>query len=212
MILITQYQRSLEKVTRDNPRGFIIFKKDLSGQYNKHTMKVFHLLALLLSLINPLLAQETIEFKVDALTKDSNKLAAKEKLELLSKVYMDYQLQTYPEFGTFIGKPVDNTRWTDLSMPAIEKRKKDRVKFLEGLRSINRSDLDAAGRLNYDLLKNTLELEKAGDKFPSELLPIEQMGGYHQQIMQVARVTTINNNKDVEDFFSRLQKIPTLVD
>jgi uncharacterized protein (DUF885 family) len=175
-------------------------------------MKVLHILVLLSLLISPLLAQETIEFKVDALTKDSNKLAAKEKLGLLSKIYMDYQLQTYPEFGTFIGKPVDNTRWTDLSLPAIEKRKKDRSKFLEGLGSINRRDLDAAGRLNYDLLKNTLEMEKAGEKFPSELLPIEQMGGYHQQIMQVARVTAINNNKDVEDFFSRLQKIPMLVD
>jgi uncharacterized protein (DUF885 family) len=170
-------------------------------------------IVVVLLLISPkLTAQETIEFKVDALSKNSDKLAEKEKLNLLSRIYMDYQLQTFPEFGTFIGKPTDNMQWTNMSMAAIQQRKKDRSTFLEGFKSINRSRLDLSDQLNFDLLKNAIELEKEGEKFPAELMPIEQMGGYHQQIMQVASATRIKAKRDVDDFLSRLQKIPALVD
>ena len=157
-------------------------------------------------------SQETIEFKVDELRRNSNKLAEKEKFERLAAIYMEYQLRMFPEFGTFIGRPVDNTKWTDLSFSAIDQRKKDRDSFLKGLQSVRRSDLDAANQLNYDLLKNTLQLEKEGEQFPSELMPIEQMGGYHQQIMQVARGTTFRTQKDVDDFLVRLENLPMLVD
>ena len=157
-------------------------------------------------------SQETIEFKIDELRKNTSKLAEKEKLERLSSLYMEYQLRTFPEFGTFIGRPLNKTSWTDFSLPAIEQRKKDRDTFLKGLQTIRRTDLDPADQLNYDLLKNTLQLEKEGEQFPSELMPIEQMGGYHQQIMQVARGTSFRTQKDVDDFLVRLESLPGLVD
>ena len=176
-------------------------------------MRVARLIFLfLLTTIVAVYSQETIEFKVDELRKNSNKLAEKEKFERLSAIYMEYQLRTFPEFGTFIGRPVDNTKWTDLSFSAIDQRKKDRDTFLRGLQAIRRQDLDPADQLNYDLLKNTLQLEKEGEQFPSELMPIEQMGGYHQQIMQVARGTTFRTQKDVDDFLLRLENVPMLVD
>ena len=159
-----------------------------------------------------LIAQETINLKIDTLTKNLNKLGEKERIRLLSEIYMDYNLKSYPEFGTFIGKQNDNSKWTDLSYTAIEQRKKDRSVFLNGIQSIDRDKLDVADRLNYDLLKNTIELEKEGELFPSELLPINQMDGYHQKIIQVARFTSFRNKKDVDDFIIRLQGIPLLID
>jgi uncharacterized protein (DUF885 family) len=167
---------------------------------------------LILAISAPLYAQETIQFQVDELSRNTKKLAEKDKMDALSNIYMEYQLRTYPELGTFIGKPRDNTRWTDLSFEAVESRKRDRDIFLKGLLTIKRADLNEADRLNYDLLKNMLELEKAGEKFPSELMPIEQMGGYHQQIMQAARATSFQKEKDVSDFLARLERIPNLVD
>lgn len=159
-----------------------------------------------------LFAQETIEFKVDALLKNDKKISAREKLAVLSRIYMEYQLTTFPELGTFIGKPLDNTRWTDFSSASIEQRRKDRDVFLDGMQSISRADLAPADQLNYDLLKNKLTLEKAGEAFPSELMPIEQMGGYHQQIVQVARAVEFRNQKDVDDFLLRMERVPLLVD
>lgn len=178
----------------------------------RQTSLVLSMVIPLLLLTTALTAQETIQFKLDALVKNTNALKEKERVTILSGIYMDYQLQTYPEFGTFIGKPTDNTKWTDLSLPAIEQRKKDRSLFLNAIRSINPANLDPAGQLNYSLLKYTLELEKEGETFQSELMPINQMTGYHQQIMRVANSTTFTSKKDVDDFLSRLQKIPVLVD
>lgn len=174
--------------------------------------KTISILLSIFLLATQLVAQETIKFKIDALTKNTNALKEKERTNLLSEIYMDYRLQTYPEFGTLIGKPTDNTKWTDLSLAAFEQRKKDRAIFLNAVQSINRSSLDKADQLNYDLLKNAIELEKEGEKFPSQLIPIDQMFGYHQQIMQVAGLTTFTTKKDVDDFLSRLQSIPLLVD
>jgi uncharacterized protein (DUF885 family) len=175
-------------------------------------MKAANIVKVLFLFTTAVFAQEDIKLKVDALTKNSNRLAEKERFGLLAKTYMDYQLQTFPEFGTFIGKPTDNTRWTDQSLAAIGQRKKDRSLFLQAFKSIKRSNLDAADQLNFDLLREAIELEKAGEKFPGELMPIDQMGGYHQQIMQVATATRIKSKKDADDFLSRLQNIPALVE
>lgn len=159
-----------------------------------------------------LFPQEDLSFKIDALKKNTEKLAEKEKLDLLGKMYFDYQLQMFPEFGVFLGKMSDATRWTDFSPEAIERRKKDRDIFLQGIQSVSRQKLDPNDQLNYDLLKATLELEKEGDRFPALLMPIEQMNGYHQQIMQVARATDIDSRKDLDDFLLRLERVPQLVD
>jgi uncharacterized protein (DUF885 family) len=175
----------------------------------KNTLIVF---LLLLIVTIQLQAQETINFKIDALTKNANALKEKERMKLLSEIYFDYWLQTYPEYGTYMGKPTDNSRWTDLSLAAIEQRKKDRLVFLNALQSINVSNLDAADKLNYNLLKTEIDMAKEGDKFQLELLQFEQMSGYHQQFMQVAGVTTFSKKKDVDDFFARLDKIPAVVD
>ncbi|HEX8039648.1 MAG TPA: DUF885 domain-containing protein [Chryseosolibacter sp.] len=175
-------------------------------------MKKITALLLMFFLVLRLAGQEDIRFKVDELRRNSGKLEEKEKLRQLSKMYMDYQLHAYPEQGTYIGKPVDKTRWTDFSPDAIEQRKSDRSIFLKGIKSINRASLDEGDRLNYDLLKNSLELEKEGEVFPSELMPIDQISGYHQQIMQVVRLTSLKSEKDVADFLARLGNVPTLVD
>ncbi len=165
----------------------------MSAPAKKTTVLVF-----LSLLVSHLFAQETIQFKVDALAKNSARLADKERMDVLSGLYMDYQLETYPELGVFLGKPADNRRWTDLSFQAIEQRKKDRNTFLKGIQAINRSNLNRADQLSYDLLKNSLELEKQGERFPSELMPIDQMSGYHQQIMQVVRLTTFGECSRVQ--------------
>jgi uncharacterized protein (DUF885 family) len=170
------------------------------------------ILILIFLLTTQLIAQETFKSKVETLIKNSSKLKERESINLLAGIYMDYQLQAYPEFATFIGKPGDKTKWTDLSIAAIEQRNKDRSIFLNGVQSINRSKLGPADQLNYDLLKNTMELEKEGEKYPSELMPVNQIGGYHQLIVSVTDLTTFKTKKDIDDFLIRLQKIPVLVD
>lgn len=174
--------------------------------------KIISIISFVVLLSITLTAQETIQLKVESLTKNSDRLKEKERLELLSSIYMDYQLKVYPESGTFIGKPTDNSKWTDLSLSAIEQRKKDVSIFLTAIKSINKSDLDPKDQLTYDLLRNEIERTKQGEIFPEELLPINQMSGYHQWLVQIAGVTSFTSRKDVDDYLGRLHNIPAFVD
>lgn len=172
-------------------------------------MKVLQLIILLLPVAG--MAQE-IRVKVDALIRDTEKVEAAEKLERLADLYMDYQIENFPEFGAFVGKPADNSRWTDMSLEAIERRRRDNDIFLRAIESIDRSKLNADDQLNYDLLLSTFRQNKEGQKFPSHLMPIDQMGGYHQQIAQVTRITPVVSHADAKDFISRMDNVPKLVD
>jgi uncharacterized protein (DUF885 family) len=172
----------------------------------------FLIISLPLLAMVQLKAQETLQFKIDALKKSGDKKEEKERADLLYKIYLDYTLQNFPEFGTFIGKPTDNARWTDLSMQAYEQRKKDRDLFIKAIASIDKTKLDKSELLSYELLKKTLEQDKEGEKYAIELMPMNQMNGYHQQIMQVISLTSITTEKDATDLLSRLDKIPVLVD
>ncbi|MEP6737520.1 MAG: DUF885 domain-containing protein [Chryseolinea sp.] len=174
-------------------------------------MRIF-LMCSLVGLCLQILPAQEMKIKMDALTKNANKMKEKEKIDMLSEIYMSYQLEASPETGTFIGKPSDNSKWTDMSRTAIDQRKKNNELFLNAINSINRTDLTPEDQLNYDLLKSSFEIAKEGDQFPSELLPINQMSGTHQFINMVASVTSISNEKDMDNYLSRLRNISLLID
>lgn len=159
-----------------------------------------------------LYAQEKLQFKIDGLAMENEKKEENQKLQSLYNLYADYLLDTYPETGTFMGKPVDNSKWTDLSLQAFDRRNRENEVFLKALQSINRSKLEEAEKLNYDLLKNALLEVEEGAKFREYLMPMNQMSGYHQQIAQVISITSIKKEQDAQDLISRLNKVPVLVD
>jgi uncharacterized protein (DUF885 family) len=174
--------------------------------------KVLLLVFILLNWFNSAKGQEFISTKLNNLQIDKNIKSDSEKLDNLYQILFDYQLATYPENGVFLGKPTDNTRWTDYSKGAINQIKKDNDLFIEALSKISRKKLDKASQLNYDLLKNYFDENKIGEQFPSELMPINQMSGVHQQVIQTVTFTPINNEKDANDLLKRLESIPTLFD
>ena len=159
-----------------------------------------------------LVAQNDTDTKLKVFPIDNKNKSEIEKLNLLYQIYFDYQLVTFPESGVFLGKPADNTRWTDWSKEAINQRKKETSLFVEAVGKINRSKLDKIGQLNYDLLKNQLADAKTGEQFPGELMPINQMSGAHQQIIQTVTYTPIKNEKEASDLLKRLEKVPVLLD
>lgn len=165
-----------------------------------------------LSTLSLSLGQEGLQFKIDELSKENQRKAESEKFERLTDLYMDYVFETYPEFGTYVGKPTDNSKWTDLSLEAHEKRKKEISMFLDAVEKIDVSKLEIDDRLDYQLFRNSLLEEKEGAKYPSELLPMNQMSGYHQDIVQLISVTTVTNEKDYQDLISRMRKVPEQID
>src|SRR5262245_16777922 len=100
----------------------------------------------------PCLAAET------AFERDCAKLAGRkgkdgERLQELFKLDWEYRMRENPEFATEVGYPGQNDRWTDSSLEAIERRKRELEGPLRVIKSIDRAKLSATDQLNYDLFR-----------------------------------------------------------
>src|SRR5438067_7779573 len=94
----------------------------------------------------------------------------------------DYTMNEHPEFATYAGVPGHNHRWTDYSLAAEERRKEHDRKVLAELQVLDRSQLDAADQLNYDIYLQRAQLKVESHQFPEELMPVTQFMGAHQEI------------------------------
>jgi len=126
--------------------------------------------------------------------------------------YWANKMRECPEWATSVGFPGQNGRWTDMSLAAIERRKRELSAPLKALKSIDRSKLSKEDQLNYDLFDYGLNMSIKESQFPNELMPINQLQG-----VQEAPANTLVQNpqstvKDYEDILSRLRGISTSVD
>src|SRR2546422_9387601 len=82
----------------------------------------------------------------------------------------EYTMREYPEFATSVGYPGQNARWTDNSVEAIARRKRDLNDPLNALRAIDRAKLGPTDQLNYDLVRRTLTASPAESRCPGKLM------------------------------------------
>lgn len=123
----------------------------------------------------------------------------------------EWRLKEFPELATYQGDPRYNDRLTDRSFEAIEARKKRTQDALARLSKISRSSLSEEDRLSYDLYRRELDIAIAGDRFPTELLPITQQSGIHQDFAILSTVTPFRNAKDYRDYLARLNAFPRAI-
>jgi len=124
----------------------------------------------------------------------------------------EYGLREYPERATYLGDPRYNDRLTDLSFEAIERRNRHDSEALARLKKIDRASLSDDDRLSYDLYQRRLELAIEGQRFPTELLAINQQEGIHKDFAILSTVTSFRTTKDYRDYLARLSAFPKQVD
>src|SRR5437867_1147490 len=107
------------------------------------------------------------------------------RLSELFRVNWQYVMTEFPEFATYVGYPGQNARWTDNSLQAIERRKRELQEPLAVVKAIRRDRLSPADRLNYDLFRRRLEEQIEGNRFKDEYLAITQLGGVQQDVGQL---------------------------
>ena len=147
-----------------------------------------------------------------ALLANPRHLADSARLHELFRVTWEYQMTEFPEFATDVGYPGQNARWTDNSLAAIARRKRELQEPLAVVNAIRRERLGAADRLNYDLFKRGVEEQIEAARFPDEYLAITQLGGVQQDVGQLfARMPTARVS-DYEDILARLDGVPALID
>lgn len=135
-----------------------------------------------------------------------------ERLQKLFDLTWDYIMHSSPEFATMVGYPGLNDRWSDASFESIEFGRVTSHKILEALTSIDRSQLEPADQVNYDLARRRLERGIEGERFHGEYMPINQVGGVQQGIPQLLSNTPVRNVKDYEDLLARVRAIPAVID
>ncbi|MGQ0585837.1 MAG: DUF885 domain-containing protein, partial [Gammaproteobacteria bacterium] len=122
-------------------------------------------------------------------------------------------LNDYPEFGTFLGDPRFNDRWTDWSPAAIEKRDAADRAVLDTLAKIPRDKLSPADQVNYDLFKHRYEISVAYQRFHMEQLPVNPIGfdGFGSAAT-LAGLQPFRTTADYDKWLRRLRSYGTLVD
>ena len=146
------------------------------------------------------------------LIENRENMSHSERLHKLFDINWEYRMTEYPEYATYVGYPGQNHRWTDNSLEAIERRNGELQDPLRVLGTIDRSELNEADQLNYDLFKRNIEIGIEGTRFKSEYLQISQLGGVHQKAAQVISVMSTFTIEDYNDIIKRLEGIPVLID
>ena len=123
----------------------------------------------------------------------------------------EYANITFPEYATFTGYPGQNDRWTDLSLPSIRSQRAMVRTELNTVRAINRARLNSADQLSYDIFKRGLDESLEGQRFPSDLMPVDQRNGpqYLASTLEASPQATV---KDYENIIARLRTLPAVVD
>ena len=123
----------------------------------------------------------------------------------------EYTMREYPEFATGVGYPGQNARWTDYSLEAIARRKRELNTPLNALRAIDRAKLSPTDQLNYDLFRRNYTDALEESRFPGELMPITQMDGIQQQVPSTIAQMPAGTVREYEDIVARLRAVPVLV-
>jgi uncharacterized protein (DUF885 family) len=123
----------------------------------------------------------------------------------------EYAMREYPEFATSVGYPGQNARWTDYSLEAIARRKRELNDPLNTLRTIDRAKLGPADQLNYDLYLRTATRALEESRFPEELMAISQLDGVQQDVPSTIAKMPAGTVREYEDILARLRAVPVLV-
>jgi uncharacterized protein (DUF885 family) len=140
----------------------------------------------------------------------SSTLAQREKA--LNTVFSDYwqqQLKDSPEFASTLGDKRYDDQLSDYSVAGYNAHlERDRA-FLDRLGAIDTTGLPEQEDLSKDLLVRRLVDEQEEARFKPWELPVNQFGGLHLELPQLAPQLTFDTADDYDHYITRLGKIPT---
>jgi uncharacterized protein (DUF885 family) len=148
----------------------------------------------------------------EALRTNRENLDEGTRLRRLFDLHWRESMAEFPELATSVGFPGHNDRWTDRSLEAIERRKRDLERPAAVLRTIRRDLLGAEDRLSHDLFARSLEEALEARRFLSELMPVTQLGGVQQEAALVLAMAPAATLRDYQDLLKRLERLPLVVD
>ncbi|MET0165726.1 MAG: DUF885 family protein, partial [Vicinamibacterales bacterium] len=135
-----------------------------------------------------------------------------------------YWMAEYPELATSLGYPGHNARWTDYSPNAIAARADYLKRSVQRLAGVDRTSLQPADQLSYDLYLDLLQTAIAGLEFHNDALPIRgviphnlrmplnQLEGVALDVPRTIALMPKATRTDYENIVARLRSVDVLVD
>jgi uncharacterized protein (DUF885 family) len=137
-------------------------------------------------------------------------------LNALVEEYFDLSLALAPMNATAIGDSRFDDRLDETTTPGFRERllATDRA-FLERARRIDAARLSPSGRITWEIFVAERELALAGEKFPEELMPLNQMSALPIDLAVYGSGSgpqPFHDARDYERFLKRLREFPRWVD
>lgn len=102
---------------------------------------------------------------------------------------------------------------TDLSLAHEQKMQAKLKQDLATLQTYDRSSMNEADALNYDMLKYFLDIQAEGEKFAHHNYPLNQLFGIQNEFPTfMATQHPVESVKDAENYLARLNKAPLMVE
>jgi uncharacterized protein (DUF885 family) len=129
----------------------------------------------------------------------------------LYDIQYHHLMREFPEWALYAGYQRKYDRWIDDSFEAFERRRRELRTFVNAVETVKRNNLSEENKLNLDLLLHSLYDYLESQKFPSEYLPINQLGGLQQDMPNFLEFHPRKTVADFEDMLKLLDSIPQRV-
>jgi uncharacterized protein (DUF885 family) len=153
-----------------------------------------------------------IHQEVRTLTANDEGLSDEQRLKRFYTLSYDMAMLEYPGFATGLGDPRGQDRLADLSQDGVQRRRQATRESLALLESIDRASLPESERVNYDLLRDTVQKQVNGLRFPQELLQMNQMGGPQQDLSSLLSMMPGATAAQLQNQIARMEALPAYVD
>jgi uncharacterized protein (DUF885 family) len=124
----------------------------------------------------------------------------------------EYTLRTSPIFASILGDKRWNDKLDDFSQKAIDDDLEQSRKDLARFEAIDTTGFPEQEVLNKTLMVRDLQMALDRARFKFWEMPVSQFGGVHIDLPQLVSVLSFQSVKDYDDYISRLQQIPRLLD
>jgi uncharacterized protein (DUF885 family) len=138
--------------------------------------------------------------------------ASTRALHKLEDDYWQWRLREFPEGATWQGDKRYNDRLTDLSTAALDRRKTDIRRMRDATRAIDAKALTGQDALSHALLQWELDLAVEAQRFPTEVMMLDQLDGPQLGFPQLASISPFETAADYRAYLARLAEYPRYLD
>jgi len=124
----------------------------------------------------------------------------------------EYSMRQSPIYASMLGDKRYNDKINDFSQEAIDADLEHERQFIPRLEAIDTTGFPDQEILNKLLMIRDMRMDLEGARFKSWEMPVNQQGGVHLFLPQLANTLPFDTVKDYEDFVTRIKQFPRLFD